>query len=90
MKALNCPRGHNKMKLHKITKTVNFRGMEIPCHVEAYTPRPECGMEAGTVNSAGAIQQQLADVLPKTSGLLTGEDIKSLGEKKRINPTGLG
>ena len=56
MKALNCPRGHDKMKLQKITKNVSFRGMEIPCKVEAYVCSA-CGMEAGTVKSTGAIQQ---------------------------------
>ena len=39
MKALNCPRGHDKMKLRKINKTVNFRGMEIPCQVETMSAR---------------------------------------------------
>jgi putative zinc finger/helix-turn-helix YgiT family protein len=76
------------MKLHKITKTVNFRGLEIPCHVEAYIC-PECGMEAGTVNSAGAIQQQLADVFRKRVGLLTGEDIKSLRKKRGLTQQAL-
>jgi len=83
MKALNCPRGHDKMKLQKITKTVSFRGMEIPCHVEAYIC-PECGMEAGTVNSAGAIQQELADAFRKRTGLLTGDEIKSLRKKRGL------
>ena len=57
------------MKLRKINKTVSFRGMEIPCRVEAYVC-PECGLEAGTINSTGAIQQELAEVLSKRTGLL--------------------
>jgi putative zinc finger/helix-turn-helix YgiT family protein len=88
MKALNCPRGHDQMKLQKITKTVTFRGMEIPCQVEAYIC-PECGMEAGTVNSAGAIQQELADVFRKRVGLLTGGDIKSLRKKRGLTQRAL-
>ena len=83
MKALNCPRGHGEMKLREIGKTVNFRGMEIPCQVEAYIC-PVCGLEAGTVNSAGAIQQELADAFRKRTGLLTGEDIKSLRKKRGL------
>jgi putative zinc finger/helix-turn-helix YgiT family protein len=71
------------MKLQKITKTISFRGMEIPCHVEAYIC-PECGMEAGTINSAGAIQQQLAEAFRKRVGLLTGEEIKSLRKKRGL------
>ena len=81
MKALNCPRGHERMKLRKINKTVSFRGMEIPCQVEAYIC-PECGLEAGTINSAGAIQQELADAFRKRTGLLTGDEIKSLRKKR--------
>ena len=83
MKALNCPRGHDKMKLRKIDKTVNFRGMEIPCQVEVYVC-PECGLEAGTVNSTGTIQQKLAEVFRKRTGLLTGEEIKSLRKKRGL------
>ena len=83
MKALNCPRGHDKMKLRKINKTVSFRGMEIPCQVEAYVC-PECGLEAGTVDSTGAIQQELAEVFRKRTGLLTGEEIKSLRKKRGL------
>jgi len=77
MKVLNCPRGHNKMKLRKITRTVSFRGMEISCQVEAYVC-PVCGMEAGTVNSTGVLQQELAETFRRRTGLLSGEEIKSL------------
>jgi hypothetical protein len=76
MKALNCPRGHDKMKLRKVNKTVKFRGMEIPCQVEAYVC-PVCDLEAGTVNSTGVIQQELAETFCKRTGLLNGEEIKS-------------
>jgi putative zinc finger/helix-turn-helix YgiT family protein len=71
------------MQLRKINKTVSFRGMEIPCRVEAYVC-PECGLEAGTVNSTGVIQQELAEVFRKRTGLLTGEEIKSLRKKKGL------
>lgn len=83
MKGLKCPRGHEKMKLRKINKTVSFRGMEIPCQVEAHVC-PECGLEAGTVHSTGVIQQELAEVFRKRSGLLTGEEIKSLRKEKGL------
>jgi putative zinc finger/helix-turn-helix YgiT family protein len=88
MKALNCPRGHDNMKLQKITKNVRFRGMEIPCQVEAYVC-PACGMEAGTVNSTGAIQQELADAFRKRTGLLTGDEIKSLRKKRELTQQAL-
>jgi putative zinc finger/helix-turn-helix YgiT family protein len=83
MKTLNCPHGHDKMKLRKITKTVSFRGMDIPCQVESYLC-PECGLEAGTVHSTAAIQQELAEAFRKRTGLLTGEEIKSLRKKKGL------
>lgn len=83
MKALDCPRGHKRMKLRKITKTVSFRGMDIPCQVEAYVC-PECGLEAGTVNSTGAIQKELSEAFRKRAGLLTGEEIKSLRKKRGL------
>jgi putative zinc finger/helix-turn-helix YgiT family protein len=83
MKVFNCPRGHDKMKLRKMNKTVQFRGMEIPCQVEAYVC-PECGLEAGTVQSTGVIQRQLAEIFRKRTGLLTGEDIKTLRKKRGL------
>ena len=83
MEVLNCPRGHGRMKLRKIDKNVPFRGMEIPCQVEAYIC-PECGLEAGTIDSTGAIQQQLAEAFRKRVGLLTGGEIKSLRKKRGL------
>jgi putative zinc finger/helix-turn-helix YgiT family protein len=88
MKALPCPQGHGTMKLRKKTKKINFRGMEIPCQVEAYVC-PVCGMEAGTVNSTGAIQQELAEVFRKRTGLLTAEEIKSLRKKRGLTQQAL-
>ncbi len=88
MKALNCPRGHDRMKLLKITKTVSFRGMEIPSQVEAYVC-PECGMEAGTAKTAGPIQQDLADAFRKRTGLLTGDEIKTLRKKRGLTQQAL-
>lgn len=88
MKALNCPRGHNRMKLRKITKTVSLQGMEIPCQVEAYIC-PECGLEAGTAKTAGVIQQELADAFRKRTGLLTGDVIKTLRKKRGLTQQAL-
>jgi putative zinc finger/helix-turn-helix YgiT family protein len=71
------------MKLRKINKTVSFRGLEIPCQVEAYIC-PECGLEAGTVHSAGTLQRELAEAFRKRTGLLTGEEIKSLRKERGL------
>jgi putative zinc finger/helix-turn-helix YgiT family protein len=83
MKTLDCPRGHKKMKLRKTTKTVSFRGMEIPCQVEEHIC-PDCGLGAGTVKSAGAIQKELADAFRKRVGLLTGKEIKTLRKERGV------
>ena len=83
MKELTCPRGHEKMKLRRIKKMVPFRGLEIPCQVEVHVC-PECGLEAGTVHSTGAVQQELAEAFRKRTGLLTGEEIKILRKKKGL------
>jgi putative zinc finger/helix-turn-helix YgiT family protein len=71
------------MKLRKKIKKINFRGMEIPCQMEAYIC-PVCGMEAGTVNSTGALQRELAEAFRKRTGLFTGEELKSLRKKRRL------
>jgi putative zinc finger/helix-turn-helix YgiT family protein len=83
MKELTCPRGHEKMKIRRLKKTASFRGLEIPCRVEAYVCS-ECGIEAGTVHSTAAVQQELAEAFRKKTGLLTGEEIKSLRKKKGL------
>jgi putative zinc finger/helix-turn-helix YgiT family protein len=83
MQDIHCPLGHGQMKRRNTIKNVPFRGMEIPCRIEAYVC-PECGMEAGKVHSAGAIQAQLADGFRKRTGLLTGEEIRSLRKKKGL------
>jgi putative zinc finger/helix-turn-helix YgiT family protein len=71
------------MNLQKKTKSITFRGMEIPCRVEAYVC-PDCGMEAGTVDSAGAIQRELSEAFRKRTGLMTGEEIKALRKKRGL------
>jgi len=81
MKVLKCPRGHAEMKSRKIIKTISFRGMDISCEVEAMVC-PECGLEAGTLQSAGAIQRHLAEGYRKRAKLLTGHEIKTLRAKK--------
>ena len=64
MKELTCPHGHEKMEIRLIEKTIPFRGLEILCQVEVYVC-PECGLEAGTVQSTGAVQQKLAESFRK-------------------------
>ena len=60
MKTLNCPKGHGPMGLNTVLKEMTYKGVDIAIAVEVYTC-PECGLEAGTVQSAGAVQRAIAD-----------------------------
>jgi len=75
MKSINCPHGHGSMKINNAFKKTKFRGVDITLPVETYVC-PECGFEAGTIESAAAIQTALADIYRAKKGLLTGEKIK--------------
>lgn len=77
MKPLNCPRGHGAMEHKKLEKQKTFRGVDIEYRVAAFVC-PECGLEAGTVQSAGEVQRAIADAYRAKVGLLTGEEIKNL------------
>jgi putative zinc finger/helix-turn-helix YgiT family protein len=81
MKTLSCPVCHNKLVLQKIKKETRFRG--VPVHYEAETYIcPACGLEAGTIESASAVQKAIADAYRKHKGLMAGNEIKSLRESK--------
>jgi putative zinc finger/helix-turn-helix YgiT family protein len=83
MKALRCPKGHGSMKLKKTRKAMTFRGVDVAFEADAYVC-PQCGLEAGTVQSAGAIQRAIADAYRKKMDLLTGEEIKELRKARRL------
>ncbi len=77
MNALNCPKGHGPMEQQKVTKETTFRGVEIDYKANVFLC-PECGLEAGTIETAGAIQKEIADAYRAKVGLLTGDKTKSL------------
>lgn len=77
MEAINCPKGHGSMKLRKTEKTITFKGVDVTFEADAYVC-PHCGLEAGTVQTAGGIQRAIADAYRKKTNLLTGEEIKAL------------
>ena len=81
MKAPNCPKGHGPMAFEKLHKRKTFRGVDIEYATEAFIC-PQCGLEAGTVQSAGDAQRAIADAYRKKAELLTGQEIKSLREAK--------
>lgn len=83
MKTVSCPKGHGDMKWTKMKKTTTFKGVDVTYEVEAYVC-PECGLEAGTVDSAAKIQRAIADAYRKKKTLLTGEEIRSLRQEKGL------
>ena len=83
MKTVSCPKGHGYMKLTKMKKTTTFKGVDVAYEVEAYVC-PDCGLEAGTVDSAAKIQRTIADAYRRKKRLLTGEEIRSLRQAKGL------
>lgn len=88
MKVMNCPRGHGSMSPTKINKTVIFKGVEVSFEAQAYVCA-ECGIEAGTQETAGAIQRAIADAYRKKVNLLSGEEIISLRKAKGLSQQAL-
>jgi putative zinc finger/helix-turn-helix YgiT family protein len=77
MEIPSCPKGHGIMELKKMEKATTFRGVNVSFEADAYVC-PQCGLEAGTVQSAGAVQRAIADAYRTKMDLLTGEEIKAL------------
>ncbi len=85
---MNCPKGHGAMEHKEIERTFPFKGMDIAVMEEAFVC-PECGLAAGTVESAGKIQQAIAEAYRKKTGLLSGGEIKTLRQKKGMTQQAL-
>lgn len=71
------------MNWTKVKKTTTFKGVDVTYEVEAYVC-PECGLEAGTVGSAAKIQRAIADAYRKKKTLLTGEEMRTLRQEKKL------
>jgi putative zinc finger/helix-turn-helix YgiT family protein len=83
MKALNCPKGHGPMEQKRLKKQKMFKGVGIEYMADAFIC-PECGLEAGTVQSAGDVQRAIADAYRTRVGFLTSQEIKSLRETRGL------
>ncbi len=83
MKAKKCPKGHGNMPLNKIDKKTTFRGVEVSYLSEAQVCSV-CGLEAGTIEQASAVQKAIADAYRKKKNLLTGEEIRSFRKDKGL------
>ena len=83
MKALNCPGGHGPMGLKTVKKEITFKGVDITLETDAYICA-DCGLEAGTPQSAGALQLAMADAYRAKKGLLTSKEIKALRKSNSL------
>lgn len=83
MAALNCPKGHGAMDLKVVSKEMTFKGVDIAVDAEAFVC-PQCGLEAGTLQTAGAMQLAIADAYRAKQGLLTSNEIKELRKARNL------
>jgi len=81
MKTLFCPGCRSKLVFQKIKKEIRFRGVIVQYVAETYIC-PVCGLEAGTMESAAAVQKAIADAYRKHNGLMTGHQIKTKRQSK--------
>lgn len=88
MSHMNCPKGHGAMEEKKIERKVPFKGIEVNIIEEAFVC-PVCKLSAGTVQSAGKIQQTIAEAYRQQAGLLTGDDIKRFRKQKEMTQADL-
>ena len=83
MNTLNCPKGHGAMVLRPSKKEVTFKGVDLTVDVDSYIC-PECGIEAGTTETAGVLQNAIADEYRLKQGLLTSNEIRELRKARHL------
>ncbi len=90
MKSLrtDCPNGHGKIVIKKVRKKVAFRGINIIVPIEQYVCEV-CGVEAGTVDQATAIQKEISDAYRKAINLLTGKEMVDKRKRLKLTQEGL-
>jgi len=88
MSEMNCPKGHGAMEEKKIERSVPFKGIDVNIAEDAFVC-PVCKLSAGTVQSAGKIQQTIAEAYRHQVGLLTGEEIRKLRKEKGMTQADL-
>jgi putative zinc finger/helix-turn-helix YgiT family protein len=85
---MSCPNGHGKIVIKKVRKKVAFRGINIIVPIEQYVCEV-CGVEAGTVDQATAIQKEISDAYRKAVDLLTGKEIVEKRKRLKLNQEAL-
>ncbi len=77
MKEKKCPCGNGCMNLKAIEEKTVYKGVALDIKSEKYVC-PICGIEAGTIKQAAAIQACVADSYREKTGLLSGSEIKKM------------
>ena len=77
MKEKKCLCGKGCMDLKAVDEKTVYKGIDIDIQSEKYIC-PDCGIEAGTIKQAAAIQICIADTYRTKVGLLTGPEIKQM------------
>lgn len=83
MKEWSCPKCSSRMELKELRKHKTLKGIDIEYACKA-SVCPECGLEAGTVQTGSDAQRAIADAYRAKAGLLTGREIKALREAKGL------
>ena len=65
------------MELKDVEEKTVFKGVDLKIRSEKYVC-PRCGIEAGTIKQAAAIQTAIANTYRAKAGLLSGSEIKKL------------
>jgi putative zinc finger/helix-turn-helix YgiT family protein len=87
-KAMNCPKGHGKMSLKELDKSINFRGIDIIFQAQHYVC-PVCSIEVGTINQTTATQRAISDAYRKAVYLLTSKEIVEGRKKLKLSQEAL-
>lgn len=88
MKTKTCPMGHGPMEMRQLKKTTTFRDVDLTVDVTTFVC-PECSMTASDIKTAGQVQRQISDAYRKKMTLLTGNEIRSLRQAKKLTQDAL-
>ena len=79
----DCPMECGFMEPETCEKTIVFRGIELCVPITRHTC-PHCGITGSDVACTAAVQQEIADQYRRKTGLLTGRQIQTLRETKKM------
>jgi putative zinc finger/helix-turn-helix YgiT family protein len=71
------------MGAKKLEKQITFKGVDLVVQAQVFVCQT-CGLEAGTIESTGALQRALAEAYRRKTGLLTSGEIKQLRQAKGL------